>query len=46
MAPAAKLVIYKVLSDAGTGNDAWLIKALDHIAQINAETLASLLFMG
>ena len=37
MAPAAKLVIYKVLSDAGTGNDAWLIKALDHIAQINAD---------
>ena len=37
MAPAAKLVIYKALSDAGTGNDAWIIKALDHIAQINAD---------
>lgn len=38
MAPAAKLVIYKVLSNAGTGRDAWIIKALDHIASINADS--------
>jgi subtilisin family serine protease len=37
MAPGAKLVIYKVLTDAGTGQDAWIIKALDHIADINAD---------
>lgn len=36
MAPAVKLVIYKVLTDAGTGQDAWIVKALDHIAEINA----------
>jgi subtilisin family serine protease len=37
MAPAAELVIYKVLTDAGTGRDAWIVKALDHIADINAD---------
>jgi subtilisin family serine protease len=35
MAPAAKLFIYKVLDDAGNGNDAWIVKALDHIASMN-----------
>lgn len=38
MAPAAKLVIYKVLDDAGNGYDAWIIKALDHIATLNERT--------
>jgi subtilisin family serine protease len=38
MAPAAKLLIYKVLSNAGTGRDAWIIKALDHIASVNADS--------
>lgn len=35
MAPKAKLIVYKVLDDAGNGEDAWIIKALDHIAAIN-----------
>ncbi|HJU06596.1 MAG TPA: S8 family peptidase [Nitrospiraceae bacterium] len=35
MAPEAKLYIYKVLGDDGTGNDSWIIKALDHIANVN-----------
>jgi hypothetical protein len=32
MAPKAKLIVYKVLNDKGEGEDAWIIKALDHIA--------------
>ena len=35
MAPRAKLVVYKVLIDDGNGEDAWIIKALDHIAITN-----------
>lgn len=35
IAPEAKLHIYKVLDDEGQGDDAWIIKALDHIASIN-----------
>jgi subtilisin family serine protease len=35
IAPLAKLHIYKVLNDNGEGDDAWIIKALDHIASIN-----------
>ena len=35
MAPRAKLVVYKVLDDDGHGEDAWIIKALDHIAASN-----------
>lgn len=35
MAPHAKLVVYKVLDDSGAGEDAWIIKALDHIAEQN-----------
>jgi subtilisin family serine protease len=35
IAPLAKLHIYKVLNDKGEGDDAWIIKALDHIASIN-----------
>jgi hypothetical protein len=35
MAPRAKLVVYKVLDDSGAGEDAWIIKALDHIAARN-----------
>lgn len=37
MAPRAKLVVYKVLDDAGAGEDAWIIKALDHIAERNEQ---------
>ena len=35
VAPDAELVIYKVLNDRGEGEDAWIIKALDHIAAQN-----------
>jgi subtilisin family serine protease len=35
IAPQAKLHIYKVLDDEGQGDDAWIIKAIDHIASIN-----------
>ena len=35
MAPAAKLVIYKVLDNNGSGEDSWIIKALDHIFETN-----------
>jgi subtilisin family serine protease len=35
IAPLAKLHIYKVLNDKGEGDDAWIIKALDHIASVN-----------
>ena len=35
MAPRAKLHIYKVLRDDGTGSDSFIIKALDHIAETN-----------
>ncbi len=35
MAPKAKLHIYRALDDQGNGNDASIIKALDHIAGTN-----------
>jgi subtilisin family serine protease len=35
IAPAAKLHVYKVLDDEGFGRDAWIIKALDHVARTN-----------
>ena len=35
MAPQANLVIYKVLDDHGYGEDAWIIKAIDHIWRTN-----------
>ncbi len=35
MAPDAKLVIYKVLDNNGSGEDSWIIKALDHIFDTN-----------
>jgi subtilisin family serine protease len=35
MAPEAKLHVFKVLDDHGEGQDSWIIKALDHIAQVN-----------
>jgi subtilisin family serine protease len=34
-APKAGLHIYKVLTDDGSGQDSWIIKALDHIADQN-----------
>ncbi len=35
IAPQARLVGYKVLDDRGFGEDAWIIKALDHITEQN-----------
>jgi thioesterase domain-containing protein len=35
MAPEAKIHSYKVLDREGNGEDAWIIKALDHIAETN-----------
>jgi subtilisin family serine protease len=35
MAPQAQLHVYKVLDDGGFGEDAWIIKAIDHIADTN-----------
>jgi subtilisin family serine protease len=31
VSPKARLISYKVLGDDGGGNDAWIIKAIDHI---------------
>ncbi len=35
IAPDARLHIYKVLDRQGNGEDAWIIKALDHVAATN-----------
>ena len=35
IAPCATLVVYKVLDESGAGEDSWIIKALDHIAEQN-----------
>jgi hypothetical protein len=35
VAPETRLRVYKVLDAEGFGNDAWIIKALDHIAEAN-----------
>jgi subtilisin family serine protease len=45
VAPHARLVVYKVLNDKGEGEDAWIIKALDHIAEQN-ENSASVVIHG
>lgn len=39
VAPDANLIVYKVLDDKGAGEDAWIIKALDHIAETNENHL-------
>ena len=46
VAPQARLVIYRVLDDQGEGEDAWIIKALDHIAQRNANSGVSKMIHG
>jgi subtilisin family serine protease len=38
LAPKARLVTYKVLADNGSGYDAWIIKAIDHIWRLNQES--------
>jgi subtilisin family serine protease len=45
-APGARLVVYKVLDDKGEGEDAWIIKALDHIADQNENTSGGLAVHG
>lgn len=45
MAPKAGLYVYKVLNKDGFGDDAWIIKALDHIAATN-EGAGQLLIHG
>lgn len=35
IAPQARLHVYKVLDDDGSGKDSWIIKALDHVAKVN-----------
>lgn len=41
LAPEARLIVYKVLDDKGQGEDAWIIKAIDHITEQN-ENLATI----
>lgn len=45
IAPRVKLVTYKVLNDDGVGSDAKIIKALDHIYELNRNA-ASLVIHG
>ncbi len=40
MAPRTALVVYKVLDDHGNGEDAWIIKAIDHIWRTNANAFS------
>ena len=42
VAPQARLIVYKVLDNDGQGEDAWIIKALDHIAQQNEDVTGGL----
>jgi subtilisin family serine protease len=46
VAPRARLVVYKVLNDEGQGEDAWIIKALDHIAGQNENVADGLAIHG
>lgn len=46
VAPRARLVVYKVLNDQGQGEDAWIIKALDHIAEQNENVTGGLAIHG
>lgn len=38
VAPRTQLYIYKVLDDRGQGEDAWIIKAIDHIWKLNQKS--------
>lgn len=46
VAPATRLIVYKVLNDNGEGEDAWIIKALDHIAAQNEQITDGLAIHG
>lgn len=45
IAPQATLYGFKVLDDVGNGRDSWIIKALDHIAELN-EKAGQLVIQG
>ena len=45
MAPKAKLHVYRVLDDEGNGEDAWIVKAIDHILAVN-EAASDLVIHG
>lgn len=45
IAPQCRIASYKVLADDGSGNDAWIIKAIDHIWAQN-ETARRLVIQG
>lgn len=46
VAPLTRLIVYKVLKDNGEGEDAWIIKALDHIAAKNEQITDGLAIHG
>ncbi len=46
IAPRTKLVVYKVLDDDGFGDDAWIIKAIDHIFHENQTVVSGLKIYG
>lgn len=46
MAPRTQIHSYKVLDDRELGKDSWIIKALDHIAEINDITSSDLKIHG
>jgi subtilisin family serine protease len=46
MAPRSRLIVYKVLDDDGNGNDAWIIKAIDHIFHQNQSVVSGLKIHG
>lgn len=46
VAPRTQLVVYKVLDDNGQGEDAWIIKAIDHIARLNEDITEGLAIHG
>lgn len=46
VAPLTELLVYKVLKDNGEGEDAWIIKALDHITAKNDQLTDGLAIHG
>lgn len=46
IAPRARLIVYKVLDDDGNGDDAWIIKAVDHIFRQNQSRVSGLKVHG
>ncbi len=46
IASRTRLVVYKVLDDDGFGNDAWIIKAIDHVFHQNQSVVSGLKIQG